>query len=86
MSIKFGDMPLDVDEAVARIMEKLDVNGDRLIDEEEFIQGLAKWVNISSHQTLQSPKPNDEIFLVSERNFDGLIMLMINLSQIQIKK
>lgn len=83
MSIKFGDMPLDVDEAVARIMEKLDVNGDRLIDEEEFIQGLAKWVNISSHQALQSPKPNDEIFLVSECNFDGLIMLMINLSQIK---
>ncbi|XP_034677619.1 sodium/calcium exchanger NCL2-like [Vitis riparia] len=73
MSIKFGDMPLDVDEAVARIMEKLDVNGDRLIDEEEFIQGLAKWVNISSHQALQSPKPNDEIFLKAWKETDELV-------------
>ncbi|KAJ9671512.1 hypothetical protein PVL29_025288 [Vitis rotundifolia] len=73
MSIKFGDMPLDVDEAVARIMEKLDVNGDRLINEEEFIQGLAKWLNISSHQALQSPKPNNEIFLKAWEETDELV-------------
>lgn len=77
VSIKFGDIPLDIEEAVARIMEELDLDGDRLINEEEFIQGFAKWLNISDHQALQSPKPeNKDIYLVSEHNFITLLYLI----------
>lgn len=67
VSMKFGDMPLDVDEAAARIMEEFDINGDRLINEEEFSQGLARWLNtISSHHDLQSSQSeNNDMYIVS---------------------
>ncbi|XP_044507194.1 sodium/calcium exchanger NCL2-like [Mangifera indica] len=41
VDIKFGKFPLNADEAVAKVIEELDTSGDRLINEEEFVSGIA---------------------------------------------
>ncbi|XP_050370542.1 sodium/calcium exchanger NCL-like [Argentina anserina] len=50
MSIKSGNIPLEVDEAVNKLVEELDTSGDHMINEEEFVTGLTKWMN-KSHGT-----------------------------------
>ncbi|KAL7087592.1 hypothetical protein ACP275_13G076100 [Erythranthe tilingii] len=55
MDIKFGSIQDDTDEAATKMMEELDISGDKLINEDEFVTGLSNWLNaISINQT---PKP-----------------------------
>ncbi|XP_052178502.1 sodium/calcium exchanger NCL1-like isoform X2 [Diospyros lotus] len=54
VNIKFRSMPLDADEAVEKLMEELDVSGDQMINEEEFVAGCSKWLNIVNNQ---APNP-----------------------------
>ncbi|GMP53051.1 hypothetical protein CsSME_00018642 [Camellia sinensis var. sinensis] len=61
MNIKFRNMPLDADEAVEKIMEELDINGDKVLNEEEFVAGFSKWLNTANNQTPNSIESVDEI-------------------------
>ncbi|KAK6157343.1 hypothetical protein DH2020_011591 [Rehmannia glutinosa] len=61
MDIKFGNIPHDTDAAASKIMEELDISGDQLINEEEFVTGLSKWMN-TTHIN-QTP--------ISEENIDS---------------
>ncbi|KAL6570642.1 hypothetical protein OROGR_000192 [Orobanche gracilis] len=54
-NIKFGIIPYDPDVAASKMMEELDISGDQLINEEEFIIGLSKWLN-----TTYNPRPNTD--------------------------
>lgn len=45
VEVNFGKIPWDADEIVGKMMEQLDVNGDQVINEEEFISGFLKWLN-----------------------------------------
>ncbi|KAL3849234.1 hypothetical protein ACJIZ3_011116 [Penstemon smallii] len=59
-NMKFGVIPYDVDEAASKIMEELDISGDELIQEEEFINGLSKWINTTYNQNHNSEENEEE--------------------------
>ena len=68
MNIKFGSIPLDVDESVNKLIEELDTSGDQLINEEEFVSGLTKWMN-KTHDTQalsSSFESEDDLYQVSK--------------------
>ncbi|KAM5586188.1 sodium/calcium exchanger NCL-like [Rosa sericea] len=69
MNIKSGNIPLDVDESVNKLVEELDTSGDHLINEEEFVTGLTKWMN-KSHDTqaLSSLELEDDLY---QRTWDA---------------
>ncbi|XP_058221559.1 sodium/calcium exchanger NCL1-like [Rhododendron vialii] len=48
--IKFRNVSLDSDEVVDRLMEELDLSGDQMINEEEFVTGVSKWLHASRNQ------------------------------------
>ncbi|KAK7244214.1 hypothetical protein RIF29_39033 [Crotalaria pallida] len=52
MNIKFVKASMEVEEAVALVIEELDLNRDQIINEEEFIAGFQKWLGSTS-----SPAP-----------------------------
>ncbi|XP_012848571.1 PREDICTED: uncharacterized protein LOC105968479 [Erythranthe guttata] len=61
MDIKFGSIPHDIDEAASKMMEELDISGDKLINEDEFVTGLSNWLNaISINQTPKPEQINEE--------------------------
>ncbi|GMP74442.1 hypothetical protein CsSME_00031861 [Camellia sinensis var. sinensis] len=43
--IKFGNVKFDHDVVVAEVMNDFDKNGDLMISEEEFVNGITKWVD-----------------------------------------
>ncbi|PIN20882.1 Calmodulin and related proteins (EF-Hand superfamily) [Handroanthus impetiginosus] len=57
MDIKFGMTPQDIDDAASRIMEELDISGDQLLNEDEFVSGLSKWLK-EKHMN-QTPRPEE---------------------------
>ncbi|KAI6687238.1 hypothetical protein NL676_024066 [Syzygium grande] len=59
MGIKFGDIPFDVDELVLKVIEVFDRSGNRQINEEEFVTGLANLLDTSGEgNKSQTPKLN----------------------------
>lgn len=58
MKINLGEIPWEVDEIVRKLMEELDLNGDHLINEEEFTSGFLKWLD--DHQAPNSTKADHE--------------------------
>lgn len=58
-------MPLELDEVVDKLMEELDTNEDRIINEEEFIAGFSKWLDTSKNQAPNSIESPDETYQVS---------------------
>ncbi|CAA2954895.1 Calmodulin and related s (EF-Hand superfamily) [Olea europaea subsp. europaea] len=44
-SLNFGELQLNYDDAVKELFEDLDKNGNNVIDEQEFINGLIEWEN-----------------------------------------
>lgn len=43
MNIKFVKASMEVEEAVALVIEELDIDKDRTINEKEFVVGFEKW-------------------------------------------
>ncbi|KAL0306557.1 UNVERIFIED_CONTAM: Sodium/calcium exchanger NCL2 [Sesamum radiatum] len=60
MDIKFGIIPNDIDAAASKMMEELDVSGDQLINEEEFVTGLSKWLKSSYVNQTTTPEINKD--------------------------
>ncbi|KAL0443578.1 UNVERIFIED_CONTAM: Sodium/calcium exchanger NCL1 [Sesamum latifolium] len=60
MDIKFGIIPNDIDAAASKMMEELDVSGDQLINEEEFVTGLSKWLKSSYVNQTTIPEINKD--------------------------
>ncbi|KAL0353807.1 UNVERIFIED_CONTAM: Sodium/calcium exchanger NCL [Sesamum angustifolium] len=60
MDIKFGIIPNDIDGAASKMMEELDVSGDQLINEEEFVTGLSKWLKSSYVNQTTTPEINKD--------------------------
>ncbi|KAK6134663.1 hypothetical protein DH2020_031588 [Rehmannia glutinosa] len=60
MDIKFGNIPHDTDAAASKIMEELDISGDQLINEEEFVTGLSKWLNTTHINQTPIPEENED--------------------------
>lgn len=64
--IKFGKLPLDVEEAVLKLIEELDTDGDHLINEDEFVSGFAIWLDTTDNQDPSTTESQDDIYQVSE--------------------
>lgn len=43
-------------------MEELDASGDKLISEDEFVNGLCKWLHITSKHVPSSAVSKDDIY------------------------
>ena len=64
--ITFGKVPLNVEEAVVKMIEELDIDGDHMINEEEFVSGFAHWLNTTDNRTLATIETPDDIYQVSK--------------------
>ncbi|XP_075671950.1 sodium/calcium exchanger NCL1-like isoform X2 [Castanea sativa] len=62
--IKFGKLPLDVEEAVLKLIEELDTDGDHLINEDEFVSGFAKWLDTTDNQDPSTTESQDDIYQI----------------------
>lgn len=71
--IKFGPTHLSMDEAVAKLMEELDTNGDYMLNEEEFVTGLSKWLQKNNNGSSNSKESEDETFQKSWEQTDQLL-------------
>lgn len=67
VNIKFGKAPLNVDEVVAKVIEELDTSRDGVINEEEFVSGIAKLFNATTYlnEAPSKPETQDDIYQVS---------------------
>ncbi|XP_027061163.1 sodium/calcium exchanger NCL2-like [Coffea arabica] len=71
--INFGPTSLSVDDAVAKMMEELDTDGDRMLNEEEFATGLSKWLQKNDNASTNSKESEDENFQKSWEQTDQLL-------------
>ena len=65
LNIKFGKIPMDVNEAVKKMMRELDTSGDNLISEQEFVTGLSNLLINSTQSTQASQTSEDDVYQVS---------------------
>ncbi|KAF6155976.1 hypothetical protein GIB67_039307 [Kingdonia uniflora] len=63
--IKFGNINLNKDDAVKQIMKELDKDGDQKISKDEFVDGLAKW--------LESKRSLDDFYQEAWKETDKLV-------------
>ncbi|KAF8409000.1 hypothetical protein HHK36_005071 [Tetracentron sinense] len=77
--IKFGKIQWDKDEAAAEIMRVLDTNGDHKINEDEFVNGFAKWINDANNDVAnevhQSVKSQDDFHQKTWKETDMLVQV-----------
>ncbi|KAF7141178.1 hypothetical protein RHSIM_Rhsim06G0204500 [Rhododendron simsii] len=73
--IKFHNVSLDSDEVVDKLMEELDISGDQMINEEEFVTGVSKWLHASKNQapTPTSTEAPDETYQKKWEETDFLV-------------
>ncbi|XP_073287245.1 sodium/calcium exchanger NCL2-like [Primulina huaijiensis] len=72
-NMKFGMITYDADIAASKIMEELDASGDHLIDEEEFVMGLSRWLNTTYNPKLDSEKTEEDYYQKTWEQTDKLI-------------
>ncbi|XP_073029641.1 sodium/calcium exchanger NCL2-like [Primulina eburnea] len=72
-NMKFGMITYDADIAASKIMEELDASGDHLIDEEEFVMGLSRWLNTTYNRKLESEKTEEDYYQKTWEQTDKLI-------------
>ncbi|KAJ0045990.1 hypothetical protein Pint_04681 [Pistacia integerrima] len=75
VNIKFGEAPLNVDEAVAKVIEELDTSRDGVIHEEEFVSGIAKLFNATTslNEAPSKPETEDDIYQKTWEETDKLV-------------
>ncbi|KAK6230676.1 hypothetical protein QUC31_002194 [Theobroma cacao] len=72
--VKFGQVPLDANEVVAKVIEELDTSGDRQIDQQEFVIGISKWLKTSEKEASPSSfESQDDIYLKTWEGTDKLV-------------
>ncbi|CAA0816020.1 Transcription factor TCP4 [Striga hermonthica] len=70
-NITLGIIPYNSDIAASKLMEELDLSGDKLIDEEEFVMGFSKWLNASYHKEhSNNSEENEEEDINYERTWE----------------
>lgn len=48
-NIRFGKVQLDHDLVAENVMKDFDEDGDQMISEQEFINGISKWIHKATH-------------------------------------
>lgn len=49
VGIRFDEIDLDADDAVQKVMDDFDTSNNELIDVEEFVKGISKYLNEAKH-------------------------------------
>ncbi|KAK7272569.1 hypothetical protein RJT34_29247 [Clitoria ternatea] len=63
MNIKFVKASMEVEEAVALVIEELDLDKDHIINEEEFVAGFEKWLSsISAPDPLSDSESQEDMY------------------------
>lgn len=66
MNIKFVKASMEVEEADALVIEKLDIDKDHMINEEEFVAGFEKWLSSTSAPApVSDSESQEDIYQVS---------------------
>jgi len=66
MNIKFVKASMEVEEAVALVIEELDIDKDRTINEKEFVAGFEKWLSSTSAPApVSDSESQEDMFQVS---------------------
>nr|GMD90232.1 sodium/calcium exchanger NCL2-like [Ipomoea batatas] len=74
--IKFGIVPSNAEETVDKIMEELDASGDKLINEDEFVNGLCKWLHITNKHVPSTVESKDDVYY--QKNLKTIDRLLEN--------
>ncbi|KAA8535254.1 hypothetical protein F0562_030257 [Nyssa sinensis] len=74
-SVKFGKVNLDPDEVSEKVMKDFDEDGDHMISEAEFVNGISKWVKKATRVTScnDSKRCIDEFEKITWREVDSLV-------------
>ncbi|CAJ1957529.1 unnamed protein product [Sphenostylis stenocarpa] len=63
MNIKFVKASMEVEEAVALVIEELDIDNDHIINEEEFVVGFQKWLgSTSAPAPVSHSEPQEDMY------------------------
>ncbi|KAG2372008.1 Sodium/calcium exchanger [Vigna angularis] len=73
MNIKFVKASMEVEEAVALVIEELDIDNDRIINEEEFVSGFQKWLSSTSAPAPVSHSESQEDMYQSWEEVDMVV-------------
>ncbi|KAK8633393.1 hypothetical protein V6N13_014239 [Hibiscus sabdariffa] len=74
--VKFGTVPLNPNEIVAKVIEELDTSGDCKIDQDEFVNGISKWLKTSQKEATSTPSSNqaqDDFYQQTWEETDKLV-------------
>ncbi|XP_055804722.1 sodium/calcium exchanger NCL1-like [Solanum dulcamara] len=74
-SVKFGEVEINRDDTVKKVLRDFDRNGNDMIDEDEFVHGMAKWLNeaISVTKCPDKKKAIDEYDKIMWSEVDKLV-------------
>ncbi|GER53822.1 calcium-binding EF-hand family protein [Striga asiatica] len=72
-NITLGIIPYDSDMAASKLMEELDISGDKLIDEDEFVKGFSKWLNATSYKEHSEENEEEENYERTWEQTDKLL-------------
>ncbi|XP_042486262.1 sodium/calcium exchanger NCL-like [Macadamia integrifolia] len=57
IGIQFDEIDLDKDDAAEKLLSDFDTSRDRHVDEEEFVKGISRWINIAKGNVASSGDP-----------------------------
>ncbi|KAJ4980357.1 hypothetical protein NE237_031194 [Protea cynaroides] len=57
IGIQFDEVDLDKDDAVEKLLSDFDTSHDRRVDEEEFVKGISRWINVAKRNVVPSGDP-----------------------------
>ncbi|XVF70103.1 hypothetical protein PTKIN_Ptkin11bG0135500 [Pterospermum kingtungense] len=67
IGIRFEEIDLDKDDAVRKVMADFDTSLDSLVDEDEFVKGITKWINEAKQTGGAYLEPNSGTFKFIDR-------------------
>ena len=62
IGIRFEEIDLDKDDAVRKVMADFDTSLDSLVQEDEFVKGITKWINEAKQTGGAYLEPNSGTF------------------------
>lgn len=75
VGIQFEEIDLDIEDAVAQVMEDFDKSHDSQVDVDEFVTGISRWLNRARHFA-KSGKGQDDLSIRLLSNFQQVCYFM----------
>ena len=67
IGIRFEEIDFDKDDAVRKVMADFDTSLDSLVQEDEFVKGITKWINEAKQTKSAHLEPNSGTFKFIDR-------------------